>query len=174
MLITCPALTSCPLIPSVPGSRRPGTCPEQDCGTVIHITIPDDAGFPPSPLTSLEQGAAAHHELVLSYEAAGFPRSRGHADRLHGDHGLADEGKRQWVTPPISPPMLTTAAPPCTTQPSSSLPWVTSAPPNEVLKNADTAYRRLRARDSLTAVSGSDRARRHSIQGSNQSHDRNL
>ena len=73
MMITCPA-HSCPLIPSflVPGDLA---CPEQDCGTVIHITIPDDAGFPPSPLTSLEQGAAAHHELVLSYEAAGFSRS---------------------------------------------------------------------------------------------------
>ena len=31
--------------------------------------------FAADPMTLIEQGAAAHHELVLSYEAAGFSRS---------------------------------------------------------------------------------------------------
>ncbi len=72
MMITCPA-HSCPLIPSflVPGDLA---CPEQDCGTVIHITIPDSL-FPADPMTLMEQGAAAQHEFVRSREMAGFSRS---------------------------------------------------------------------------------------------------
>jgi hypothetical protein len=79
MLITCPA-HSAPLIPSVlvPGDLA---CPEPDCGTVIHITIPDNpdfpgfARFPAEPLTNMEQFAAIQHEFVRSREAAGFSRS---------------------------------------------------------------------------------------------------
>jgi hypothetical protein len=67
--ITCPEHEAA-LIPS---HVQPGMlmCPDASCATVICI-LP--AGFPPA-LTSLEQSAAANHELVLVHEGAGFSRA---------------------------------------------------------------------------------------------------
>lgn len=71
LLIMCPG-HGCPLMPDHddPGRLR---CPEGACVNEVRIGAAD--GFPFSPLTSLEQGAATHHELVLSYERTGFSRS---------------------------------------------------------------------------------------------------
>ena len=50
-------------------------CPEGACGSEVRIRIPDGPLFPVSPLTPLGEGAAGHHELVLTYQAAGFSRT---------------------------------------------------------------------------------------------------
>ena len=48
-------------------------CPADGCGNEVRIGAGD--GFPFSPMTSLEQGAAQRHELVRVHEAAGFSRT---------------------------------------------------------------------------------------------------
>lgn len=59
------------LVAAGPGALR---CPVQDCEFGFG-GLPEGAAFPLSPMTSLEQGAAAQHEFVRSREAAGFSRS---------------------------------------------------------------------------------------------------
>jgi hypothetical protein len=56
-----------PLVPSGPGSLR---CPADGCEFGFGFGT---LGIP--PLTPLAEGAAGHHELVLTYQAAGFSRT---------------------------------------------------------------------------------------------------
>jgi hypothetical protein len=76
LLITCKTHTR-PLIPGTRGETGPTilTCPDAGCPTEIVVTQLRGSGMPASPLTSLEQQGAAHHELARSYESAGFSRS---------------------------------------------------------------------------------------------------
>ena len=72
LVIMCPE-HRCPLVPS-PADPVMLFCPQDDdCDTSVRLSVPD--GFPSSPLTPLGEGAAAHHELVLTYQAAGFSRT---------------------------------------------------------------------------------------------------
>jgi hypothetical protein len=74
--ITCPE-HNLSLVPGDPGRLR---CPEDGCffGYIADRDLafaPSAQRFPSSPLTPLGEGAAAHHELVLTYQAAGFTRT---------------------------------------------------------------------------------------------------
>jgi hypothetical protein len=70
LMLTCP-LHERPLVPSpVPGGL---VCPETGCLTAVRIGVP--GGLFSSPLTPLGEGAAGHHELVCTYQAAGFTRT---------------------------------------------------------------------------------------------------
>lgn len=73
MVITCPAHNQ----PLVPDHDDIGalSCPEGDCELVVRIAVPD--GMFSSPLTPFGQTAAGHHELVTTYQQAGFSRSEG-------------------------------------------------------------------------------------------------
>lgn len=73
LMMTCPQHGTV-LIPS---HTQPGIlmCSDPVCPVVVSIAVPPAAGMPLSPLTQLEQGAAAHNELVCSYEHAGFTRT---------------------------------------------------------------------------------------------------
>jgi len=55
----------------VPSAAQPGVlmCPDSRCNFVFGSALVS------SPLTPLGEGAAGHHELVLTYEAAGFSRT---------------------------------------------------------------------------------------------------
>jgi hypothetical protein len=73
LLLTCQAHGQ----PLIPGISPPGvlTCPEAGCRTAVTIAPLGPPGMPSAPLTPLAAQAAAHHELVLGHEAAGFSRT---------------------------------------------------------------------------------------------------
>jgi hypothetical protein len=71
LMFTCPEHGHALLpLPADPHLLR---CPEDGCEMSFRLGAAD--GFPLSPLSLLEQGAAQHHELVLAHEGAGFSRS---------------------------------------------------------------------------------------------------
>ena len=69
-MLTCPEHGTLLVPDATDGTRL--VCPDGDCFHEFRF-----AGGPafPSPLTPLGEGAAAHHELVLTYQAAGFTRT---------------------------------------------------------------------------------------------------
>jgi hypothetical protein len=73
LMLTCPDHHNV-LLPD-PGDPARLFCPDAACDTSVRVAVPEGAAFPFSPMTSLEQGAAAHHELVRTYESAGFTRT---------------------------------------------------------------------------------------------------
>ena len=71
LVIMCPEHGTLLVPDAADGTRL--ACPDSDC--FHEFRFASGPALPSSPLTPLGEGAAAHHELVLTYTAAGFTRT---------------------------------------------------------------------------------------------------